>query len=240
MRAPAAVALISALFAACAPAGSMPPPSVAVTPTSAPEATAAPTPTARATPAPAPSGVLLLPTAFAQELAPGIYWSAPPFEVGFAFEVTEEGWVAGHLNPEFVDIQRHPGAPVEGVLPERIVGFAHPLVIHGSTMSEAAELSPAAAVQLWVDRTDIDATNVTELELLGRQAVRVDLHAPVSMLPLFGGDDGTFRLDTALDVRAVVVAIDGGLFLATVHAPTAELEAAWQEALPILESIDLG
>ncbi len=241
----AVLALISAFVAACAPAGLTPAPSAAVTAspavgTAAPVATAAPTPTSRATPAPAPSGVLLLPTRFAQELEPGTYWSAPPFNIGFAFEVAEAGWVAGHLNPEFVDIQRHPGVPTEGVLPERMVGFAHPLQVYGSTMIEVADLSPAAAVQLWVDRTDIETANVEALELLGRDAVRVDLHAPVSMLPLFGGDDGIFRLDSAMDVRAVVVAIDGGLLLATVHAPTAELEAAWQEALPILESIDLG
>ena len=237
---PAVFALIAALVAACAPAGPAATPSVAVPTTPGASATVAPTPTSRPTPAPAPSGVLLLPTGFAQELEPGTYWSAPPFDIGFSFEVAEAGWVAGHLNPEFVDIQRHPGVPTEGVMPERVVGFAHPLVIHGSTMIEAADLSPAAAVQLWVDRTDIETANVEELDQLGGDAVRVDLHAPVPMLPLFGGDDGTFRLDSALDVRAVVIAIEGGLFLATVHAPTAELEAAWQQALPILESIDLG
>lgn len=214
----------------------------ATTPATTPTAPAS-TPTSEpppVTPAPAPSGVLLLPTGFAQDLEPGTYWSAPPFDIGFAFEVAEHGWIAGHLNAEFFDIQRHAGAAVQGSIPERIVGFAHPLVIHGSTMREAVDLSPAAAVQLWVDRTDIETANVEELELLGRDAIRVDLHAPMPMLALFGGDDGTFRLDSSLDVRVVVVAIDGGLLLATVHAPTAELEAAWLEALPILESIDLG
>lgn len=243
VAATAILALISVLSAACAPGGSTSAPPVASAPTStrtpAASATAAPTATPRATPAPAPSGVLLLPTGFAQALQPGTYWSAPPFDIGFAFEVAETGWVAGHLNREFVDIQRHAGVPTEGVLPERIVGFAHPLQLYGSTIIDAAELSPAEAVQLWVDRTDVETANVTELELLGRDAVRVDLHAPTSSVPLFGGDDGTFRLDSAFDVRAVVVAIDGGLFLATVHAPTADLEAAWQQALPILESIDL-
>jgi hypothetical protein len=59
------------------------------------------------------------------------------------------------------------------------------------------------------------------------------------MVPLFGGDDGVFRLDPAYDVRIVAIAVDGGLFLASVHAPAAELEAAWVQALPILESINL-
>jgi hypothetical protein len=35
------------------------------------------------------------------------------------------------------------------------------------------------------------------------------------------------------------IAIDDGLFLATVHAPAADLEAAQGQALPTLESIDL-
>lgn len=239
------VGIAAALLAACGggagvtsgPTATAPATTPATTPTAA--ASAATTDPPQATSAPAPSGVLLLPTGFAGALQPGTYWSAPPFDIGFAFEVAEAGWVAGHLNSEFVDIQRHPGVPTEGVLPERIVGFAHPLVIHGSTMIDATDLPPAAAVQLWVDRTDIETANVEALELLGHDAVRVDLHAPRPMLALLGGDGGTFRLDSALDVRAVVVAIDGGLFLATVHAPAAELEAAWQQALPILESIDL-
>jgi hypothetical protein len=182
--------------------------------------------------------VLTLPTQFAAELEPGTYWSAPPFDLGFAFEVAQPGWVAGHLNPEFVDIQRFEGVPGEG-LPTRIVGFAHPLQIHGATIVDAAGLSPADAVALWVERTDIETSNVAEIGLLGGEAVRVDVDAPASMVPLFGGDDGIFRLDSGFDVRIVAIAVEDGLFLASVHAPKGELEAAWDEALPILESIEL-
>jgi hypothetical protein len=187
---------------------------------------------------PAPSGTLSLPKTFAARLEPGMYWSAPPFDLGFAFEIAQEGWVAGHLNPEFVDIQQFEGTPGQD-LPKRIVGFAHPLQIHGTTIVESADLTPAEAIDLWVQRTDVETANVTEIQLLGGNAVRADVHAPVSMLPLFGGDDGIFRLDTAFDVRIVAIAVDGGLFLASVHAPAGELEDAWRQALPILESIRL-
>ena len=188
---------------------------------------------------PAPSGVLLLPSTFAVALEPGTYWSSPPFGLGFSFEIPETGWASGHLNAEFTDIQRFEETPAPGVMPERIIGFAHPLQIHGAAVVDAADLSPVEAVDLWVERTDIETDNVAELELLGGEAVRVDVHAPVAMLPLFGGDDGIFRLDDSFDVRIVVIAIDDGLFLATVHAPAADLEAAWEQALPTLESIDV-
>ena len=220
------------------PGGSSPiPPGATSKPTGGPTPT--PTSTLESTPVPAPSGVLLLPTTFAVALDPGTYWSSPPFNLGFAFEIPAAGWVSGHLNPEFTDIQMYEGAPAAGVMPERIIGFGHPLQIHGRVIVDAAELTAAEAVDLWVERTDLETANRAELELLGGDAVRVDVSATTPMLPLFGGDDGTFRLDAAFDVRVVAIAIDGGLFLATVHAPAADLEAAWQQALPTLESIDL-
>jgi hypothetical protein len=240
---PALLVIGAALAAACnatvptpeasAPTGSAPTgASVAPSATTGPTASEAPGPTL-------PPGSLPLPTEFAIELHPGTYFSSPPFEIPFTFEVAEPGWVAGHLNPEFIDIQQYEGAPGVGVVPERIIGFGHPLQIHGAAIVEAADLTPAEAVDLWVERTDIETANVAELELLGGDAVRVDVHAPVPMLPLFGGPGGTFRLDEAFDVRIVVIAIDDGLFLATVHAPATDLEAAWEQALPALESIDL-
>ena len=244
VRAPAAVAATLTLAiaaAACSPGGSpglTSAPMSAASPTAGAFATVEPSPTSEPTAEPAPSGVLTLPTGFAAELEPGTYWSAPPFDLGFEFEIAEPGWVAGHLNPEFVDIQQFVGTPGED-LPTRIVGFAHPLQIYGSTNVEAAGLTPADVVDLWVERTDIDTANVANLQLLGGDAVRVDVHASAPMVPLFGGDDGIFRLDTAYDIRIVAIAIEDGPFLASVHAPAPELEDAWEQALPILESIDL-
>jgi hypothetical protein len=238
-----ALLVLAAAAGGCAPSATPPatPTAGPVPPSASPLAPSdGPTLTAEPTIAPAPSGTLPLPTGFAAALEPGTYWSAPPFDLGFAFTVLEEGWVAGHLNPEFVDIQQFEGTPAEGVMPERIISFAHPLEIHGTTIVDASGLTPAEAIDAWVERSDIETANVEELELLGGDAVRVDVHAPVPMLALFGGDDGTFRLDGAYDVRTVAVAVDGGLFIASVHAPAADLEAAWAQALPILESIDLG
>ena len=246
MRALAASTLLivsASLLAACMAATPTPGP---IAPTGSAPATGSNTPSSPAGPTTSPGsgptlppGSLALPTEFAIELEPGTYFSSPPFEVPFTFEVPEPGWVAGHLNPEFIDIQRHDGTPAPGVLPERIIGFAHPLQIHGTATVDAAELTPAEVADLWVERTDIQTANLEELDLLGGEAMRVDVHALAAMLPLFGGPGGTFRLDEAFDVRIVVIAIEDGLFLATVHAAAADLEAAWEQALPTLESIDL-
>ncbi len=237
----AALSLVFGAFVgACSPGATSGPSLAASVPpsTAAAASPVAGSPRHRLTPAPAPSGVTPLPTEFAAALEPGTYWSAPPFDIGFSFEVDQPGWIAGHLNGEFFDIQRDAdGAGPE--LPQRLLGFAHPLEIHGMSIVEASQLTPDEAVDLWVDRSDIETANVTDMELLGGAAVRVDLHAPLPMLALFGGDDGTFRVDTDFDVRIIVVGLDDGLFLVTIHAPAAELEAAWSEALPILESIDM-
>jgi hypothetical protein len=128
--------------------------------------------------------------------------------------------------------------PREGALPERIVAFAHPVWIRGAANVDVADLAPADAVELLVARADLETANVTEMELLGRDAVRVDLHAPVPMIPVFGGDDGTFRQDTAHDARLVVLSIDAGLLLLISLAATDDLDAAWEDALPIFESIE--
>jgi hypothetical protein len=234
--------MLALASAACATGGPTPVPSAAV-PTgpiaTGAAASDAPTPPPHPTVGPAPSGSLSLPTGFAIELEPGTYWSAPPFELGFAFTVPDEGWIAGHLNGEFFDIQRFEGEPAEGVLPERIVAFALPRWIQGSTSIDVAELTPAEAVELLVARSDIETANVTELRIIGRDAVRVDLHAPTPMIPVFGGDDGTFRQDTALDARLVALPLDGQLLVLISSAGSDDLEAAWGVALPIFESINL-
>lgn len=246
MRAMAVSALLivsASLLAACMDAAPTPGP---IAPTGTAPAAASNTPSSPADPPTSsgsrptlPPGSLPLPTEFASELEPGTYFSSPPFEIPFTFEVAEPGWVAGHLNPEFFDIQQFEDTPAAGVLPERIIGFAHPLQIHGTAILDAADLTPAEVADLWVERTDIETANLEELELLGGEAVRVDVHAPVAMLPLFGGPGGTFRLDEAFDVRIVAIAVGDGLFLATVHAPAADLEAAWEQALPTLKSVDV-
>ncbi len=220
-----AAALTLALAAvACAPVSPSKPP-----------ATAAPSPSP---PAPLPSGVLPLPSSFAIELAPGRYSSSPPFERSFTFEVDDPGWRAGHLNAEFFDIQRFDGVPMTG-LPSRILPFAHPGTIQGATSIPATDLTPEAAVAALTARDDLVTRNVTELELLGRPSVRVDVHAPVDNTPVFGGADGTFRQSADLDARLVAVPIDDGLLLVLVQASADDLEGAWEQALGILGTVRL-
>jgi hypothetical protein len=244
---PAALTLALAV-AACAPvastalpataAGQTAPPGPISSPAGArtvPPSTVAPSPTPLA---PLPSGVLRLPSDFAIELEPGRYSSSPPFERFFTFEVDDPGWRAGHLNAEFFDIQRFDGVPTTG-LPSRILAFAHPDTIHGPTSVPATELTPEAAVAALTARDDLVTKNVAELELFGRPSVRVDVHAPVDNTPVFGGADGTFRQSADLDARLVAVPIDGGLLLVLVQATPQDLEPAWDQALSILETVQL-
>ena len=242
----AAVAGLAAavIVAACAPTG--PPAAPSATPdgqasppcpTSTPAAasTAAPSPTS---PTPLPSGVLPLPDDFAVELAPGRYSSSPPFELLFTFEVLEAGWRAGHLNAEFFDIQRFDGVPTTGP-PSRILAFANPDTIQGTTSIPATDLTPEAAVAALTARDDLVTANVAELELLGCESVRVDVHAPVDNTAVFAGEDGTYRQSADLDARLVAVSIDDGLLLVLVVAKPDDLDAAWDQARAILRTVDL-
>jgi hypothetical protein len=191
-------------------------------------------------PPPAPSGALLVPSEFSIELEPGRYFSIPPFELAFTFEVAEEGWQSGHLNGEFFDLQRYDGVPADGV-PSALVGFAHPDTVQGPEGNvDVAGLTPRAAVELLTGRIDLDTANVGALELVGREAVRVDVHAAIENTPVFGGQDGTFRQGVDHDSRLVFVPIEGGLLLLIVGAPAEDLETVWARALPILESIQLS
>ena len=204
-----------------------------VAPSIVPAATVAPSPTA-----PLPSGVLRLPSEFAIELEPGRYSSSPPFERFFTFEVDAPGWRVGHLNPEFFDIQRFDAVPTTG-LPSRILAFAHPDTIQGPTSIPTTDLTPDAAVAALTGRADLVTRNVMELKLFGRPSARVDVHAPVDNTPVFGGAAGTFRQSADLDTRLVAVPIDDGLLLMLVQATSDDLEAAWAQALGILETVQL-
>ena len=247
-RAPLGLTIALALAlatTACSPGGA---PTVG-SPTMGAEPVATGTPTAAVTrepstastpPPPAPSGALLVPTEFSIELEPGRYFSIPPFELAFTFEVAEEGWQSGHLNGEFFDLQRYDGVPEDGV-PSALVGFAHPDTVQGPDGNvDVAALTPRAAVALLTARIDLETANVEALELLGREAVRVDVHAAIENTPVFGGEDGTFRQGVDHDSRLVFVPIEGGLLLLIVGAPAENLETVWARALPILESIQLS
>jgi hypothetical protein len=233
-------ASLTLLLAACASTPTNPPPTAANSTTAGPSAATGATPLA--TPAPSiPAGALAMPAAFGIELAPGTYFSSPPFDVAFTFDVGEPGWVAGHLNGEFFDLQRYDGPPAAGEQPLRMVGFGHPDSFNRDDAAvPVAELSARAAIDLLAGRRFLEATNVRELELLGLSAARIDLHSEFNGNPVFGGSDGTFGLFPNMDMRLVVVETDdAGLLALVVLAPPVELEGAWTESRAILESIDL-
>ena len=176
-------------------------------------------------------------------LAPGRYFSSPPFDIPFTFEVAEAGWETGHLHGEFFDLFRFDAEP-SPANPTRWIGFAHPATIRGPGAIPAADvpatsLTPQGAIDGWSDRDDLTPSNVAEQTLFGLAGARVDLQARTPGAGLFGGEEGTFGLDPQLPVRLVVLPLDDALLLVLVMAPAAELEAAWTQALEILDTVDL-
>jgi hypothetical protein len=178
-----------------------------------------------------------MPTQFEIELVPGRYWSSPPIGIGFSFVVDQPGWIAGHLNAEFFDIQRDAdgGGPE---WPQSILGWGLPSFVHGDRDIPVADLTPSEAVAQLLPRPSLGASNVVELELFGRPAVRIDLH-PLVQSPVFGGPGGTFSAGPPLDARVVFVPYEERLLVVLVQSGIGDLEARWLEALPILESVEL-
>lgn len=209
-------------------------------PVAVPSATPTPTPTtvASATPAASASAVLDFPTQSEVALAPGRYSSAPPFDIPFTFELAAEGWESAHLVGEFFDFVQFPSEPTEQ--PSRWIAFGHPTVIHHKTPTPATDLSAAQAAALFANRPDVEAGPVTQTTFAARPAVRLDLVADSGNAQLFGGPEGNFGLTRQHDARVTIVELDGDLLIVLVLAPPAELEAAWNEAVPILDSISLG
>lgn len=214
-------------------------PSAATAAPSTPAISLAPTASAspQGTLAAVPSGHLAMPARFDVELAPGRYWSSPPFEIGFPFMVDQPGWIAGHLGRDFFDIQRDAdGAGPKW--PQSILAFGLPASIRGDTDVPVAGLTPAEAIAQLRARASLGGSNVTERTLFGRLAVSMDLHAAVES-PVFGAAGGTFTIGPELDARFVLVPFEERLLAVIVQGAVGDLEARWQEALPILESVRL-
>ena len=195
---------------------------------------------------PRPSGApAALPTAFGVDLAPGLYGSSPPLDLAFTFELDAPGWQTGHLDAEVFDIIRFDGLPESG-LPARSLGFALPTTIRGAGAGAAANLpvanlAPADALAALAARDDLVASEVTDLELFGRAAAQVDLHAKANNTPIWSGSGGTFGLATARDLRLLAVALDdGGLLLVMIQARANDLEAASEQAFDILDTVVLA
>jgi len=219
-RAPAVVSailvVVAAAVAGCAPVA-MPAPT-----------TQSPSPAPSALPFPRTTG----------EVVAGRYASDPPFDVPFRFEVPADGWESMHLHAEFFDIGRF-ATEERQTAPIRWIAFGHPGYIRGDEDVPAAGLTPEAAATLLSARDDLTASEAVPFTFAGRDGVRLDLHAPEANTPIFGGPDGAFNLEPSIDIRLGIVPLDAELLLVFVGAPPGELDAAWDEALPILESVDL-
>jgi len=218
-----------------------------LTPVATPVATRAPTPsqapttlpTATLLPAPISTG-LSFPTTSEIPLAPGRYRSSPPFDIPFTFEVPDSGWESAHLLGEFFDILQFDGETAAAAgQPSRWIAFGHPTDIRGTRDTPAAGLSPGEAAALFADRSDLQASATTPFELDGLDGVRLDLHARSLSTPVFGGPAGNFAIGPQNALRLAIVPLADDLLLVLVLATPDELEAAWLEAQPILESVDL-
>ena len=177
------------------------------------------------------------PTTSREVLEPGRYSSSPPFDIPFTFEVSA-GWESMHLHAEFFDVGRF-NSSEELAPPIRWIAWGHPAVFHGETEVPVEDLTADEAVGLLAERDDLTSTQPTRFTFVGLEGSRLDLHAPAPDTKVFGGPGGDFALEPSLDTRLGVVALDGDLLVVMVLAPTPELEAAWLEAQPILESVEL-
>lgn len=238
----AAIITLAACGTATAPTPVPSGPGATVTPTMQPPASAAPTAAATpsATPVPRPSGTLAWPAEFAVELPPGTYFTSPPFVVPMTIAVTEPGWYAGHLNPVFIDLQRFDGIE-SGSFPTRMLGFGWPENVQGADGPVPVDgLTPAAALDLLAARGSLEPGDRETIELIGLGGEWLDLHSDLANNPLFGTADGNFGLGPELDVRLVALPHAGGLLMLAVLAAADDVDAAWDQALPMLESIQLG
>ena len=203
--------------------------SSAPTPSPSPIVTGPPTPSATPTDPP-----IDFPTDSAIDLEPGRYSSQPPFAIDFTFEIFEPGWGSGHLNQEFFDVLM----PARiGVMPDRWVAFALPETLHGADEVSVEGLSPAQAVVNFAANDDWTVSEPRNYTIDGRYGMFVDISvdAPGSVLFAVGTD--RLQLDPAYDVRVIAVPHEGGLLLVLAMAPDGEVDEAWADSQPIIESI---
>ena len=216
-RLPAAVMVVLASAAlACAPA----------------------TPAPTSTPGAPSASPIAFPTTTGDVLVPGRYDSQPPFNIPFTFEAPAGGWESMHLHGEFFDLGRF-ATEERQTAPARWIAFGDPEHVRGSEDVLDTDLTPAEAAALLAGRDDLTAGDAVPFSLDGREGVRLDLHAAEQNTPIFGGAEGDFGLEPSVDVRLGFVPVDEGLLVVFVAAPADELDAAWGEAQPVLESVDL-
>jgi hypothetical protein len=181
---------------------------------------------------------LAFPTTAGRELDLGTYVSSPPFDVDFTFEIADPGWESLHLIGEFFDVVRWDGPGRTGA-PARSLAFGHPERVRGATDVPVAGLTPAAAVELLAGRDDLIVGSPGPFRLDGRDGLVLDLRAATRSTVLFGGQRGDLGIGPDRDVRLGVVPLQADLLFVVVSAVPGQVDAAWDQAEPILESIEL-
>ena len=196
----------------------------------------APTPTV----APRPSGTLAWPTAFNIEFKPGTYAASPPFGIPFTIRIAETGWFSGHADPEFVDLLRFDGLAVHE-WPSQMVAFGELDHVRGRAGPvNVTGMTPRTALQLLADRADLDAGDIVAQSLIGLDGARADVHADANDTPLLGKGSVELRQGPQLDMRLVLLDGEGGMLMVGVLAPPGGVEAAWEHAQSILETVRLS
>ena len=151
----------------------------------------------------------------------------------------QPGWYAGHINAVFIDLQRFDGVAV-GSFPTRMLAFGRPENVRGEDGAvPVIGLTPAAAIDLMAARGSVKPGERAAVELFGLQGERIDLHSDLGNNPIFGTADGDFGLGPELDVRLAALPFDDGLLIVGVLAAADDLDAAWEQALAILETVEL-
>lgn len=203
------------------------------------------TPSAEA-PSPQPTASAALATPRVQPWPPtfdielrGTYAVDPPFRIPFTITIDDGGWFSGHLHDTFIDLQRFDGITPHQ-FPNRMLGFADPDHVRGGTDVDVSGLTPDAAADLLAGRASLMTSNRVGQRLFGLGGVRIDVHSATNSNPLFGNGADHFGLGPQLDVRMVVLPRDLRLFVVCVLAAPGDLDAAWEQALPILETVGLG
>ena len=135
-------------------------------------------------------------------LEPGRY-TYDAFEPRMTFQIGP-GWVGGHAHAEFFDVQRE-----EGVL----LGFARPAFVLGAEGEVDADgLVPEEALRTIASIEELEAEPVTPTSIDGRPASELRFRTASDIVPLFGGDDGTFGIEEGTN-RLLAVDVDGTLVL---------------------------
>lgn len=242
---PASLVLLAVALIACSPSAGPNESTMAASPSysasAAPSATPAPAtpsaaPTGNSLPTP-PPGTTAWPKAFDIEVR-GTYWSSPPFRIPFQITIDAPGWYSAHLHDDFFDFMRFDDRPHQ--FPNRMIGFADPEHFRGGDGDVAiGTLTPESALGLLADRASLATSNEAVQGLFGLVGRRIDLHSATNNNPLFGAEGGDFGLGPELDVRLVALPRADRLLVVVVLAAPGDLDAAWEQALSILETVRL-